>query len=132
VSGGAGEEVLMRRARHVVSEIGRVLLAVEALEIADVVSFGRLMDESHESLRDDFEVSSPELDSIVEAARAVDGCLGARMTGGGFAGCAVALVETPAVESFGASVAQGYSKATGREAAVYVVHASDGVSVHEG
>ena len=129
---GDGAEVLVRRARHVVSENGRVLSAVEALSNGDVVSFGHLMNESHESLRDDFEVSSAELDSIVGAARAVEGCLGARMTGGGFAGCAVALVETSVVESFGASVAQGYSEATGLKSAVYVVHASDGVSAHEG
>ena len=129
---GDGAEVLVRRARHVVSENGRVLSAVEALSNGDVVSFGRLMNESHESLRDDFEVSSAELDSIVEAARAVEGCLGARMTGGGFAGCAVALVETPVVESFGASVAEGYSEATGLKPAVYVVHASNGVAAHEG
>ena len=129
---GDGAEVLVRRARHVVSENGRVLSAVEALSNGDVVSFGRLMNESHESLRDDFEVSSAELDSIVEAARAVEGCLGARMTGGGFAGCAVALVETSVVESFEASVAKGYSEATGLKPAVYVVHASNGVAAHEG
>jgi galactokinase len=128
---GNGSEVPVRRARHVVSENGRVLSAVEALRNGDVASFGHLMNESHESLRDDFEVSSAELNSIVEAARAVEGCLGARMTGGGFAGCAVALVETPVVESFGSSVAKGYSEATGLKPAVYVVHASDGVSVHE-
>ena len=129
---GDGAGVLVRRARHVVSENGRVLSAVEALSNGDVVSLGHLMNASHDSLRDDFEVSSAELDSIVEAARAAEGCLGARMTGGGFAGCAVALVETPAVELFGASVATGYSVATGLKPAVYVVQASDGVSAHEG
>ena len=129
---GDAAGVLARRARHVVSENGRVLSAVEALSNGDVVSFGHLMNESHDSLRDDFEVSSAELDSIVEAARVAEGCLGARMTGGGFAGCAVALVETSVVESFGASVAKSYSGATGLKPAVYVVHASDGVAAHEG
>ena len=126
---GGGPEALGRRARHVVSENGRVLSAVEALRNGDVASFGYLMNESHESLRDDFEVSSAELDSIVEAARAVEGCLGARMTGGGFAGCAVALVEAHAAGSFAVRVAETYEEATGLIPSIYPSVPSNGVSL---
>ena len=89
-----------RRARHVVSENERTLAAADAVDASDVVSLGRLMDESHESLHLDFEVTGPAPHAAVELARALEGCLGARMTGAGFAGAAIALVETPAVEAF--------------------------------
>ena len=89
-----------RRARHVVSENERTLAAVDAVDAGDVVSLGGLMDESHESLHLDFEVTGPAPHAAVELARTLEGCLGARMTGAGFAGAAIALVETPAVEAF--------------------------------
>ncbi len=93
-----------RRARHVVTENERVLAAVDAARRNDAAALGALMVDSHRSLRDDFEVSAPALDRVVDIAMATDGCLGARMTGGGFAGCAVALVHREAAEGFAASV----------------------------
>ncbi|NWR78696.1 GALK1 Galactokinase, partial [Centropus unirufus] len=92
-----GEEVY-RRARHVISEIARTMQAAQALQDRDYQTFGRLMVESHNSLRDDFEVSCPELDELVAAALEVDGVYGSRMTGGGFGGCTVTLLEAGAAE----------------------------------
>ena len=92
------DEVLVRRARHVVTEIARVRATVEALEAGDLAGVGHLFDASHASLRDDYEVSAPELDACVDAARNVHGVFGARMTGGGFGGCTVNLVASAAVD----------------------------------
>lgn len=90
------DEVLCRRARHVIGENARVLDAVDAIAAGDMTRLGSLMDASHASLRDDFAVSSPALDKMVELVRSLPGCLGARMTGGGFAGCCLALVDRTA------------------------------------
>ncbi len=128
---GFDDPILIKRAHHVVTENARTLQAVDALRVGDVRGFGRLMVASHESLRDDFEVSSGELDVIVEAASAIDGCQGARMTGGGFAGCAVALVEKAATETFSERVAQSYLRSTGRESSIYVCEPAEGVSARE-
>ncbi|MFW2332159.1 galactokinase [Ilumatobacter sp.] len=117
-----------RRAHHVVTENRRTLDAVEALAAGDVERFGALMDESHVSLRDDFEVSGPGLDAIVEVARAAPGCLGARMTGGGFAGCAVALVAAADVDTFEHRVLDSYDH-DGHTARVWVCGPSAGASV---
>ena len=122
-------EILMKRARHVVSENNRVLKAVKDLEHADLESFGRLMVASHESLRDDYEVSCKELDILVELALKQPGVLGARMTGAGFGGCTVNLVLADAAEPFAEAVTEGYKKATGLNAEVYVCEASDGALV---
>ena len=122
------EPLPRRRARHVVTENARTLAAFDAMKHGDAATLGRLMDASHASLRDDFEVSSDALDAMVDAARAHPGCLGARMTGAGFGGCAVALVEADAVEAFADRVPQRYESATGNDAAIYVVRASDGAS----
>jgi galactokinase len=119
-------EVLLKRARHVVSENDRVLKAVRDLERGDLESFGRLMIASHESLRDDYEVSCRELDVLVELALKQPGILGARMTGAGFGGCTVNLVRAGEAESFAEAVKQGYKKATGLNGEVYVCEASDG------
>ncbi len=119
-------EVLLKRARHVVSENERVLRAVKDLEKGDLESFGSLMVASHESLRDDYEVSCRELDLLVELALKQPGVLGARMTGAGFGGCTVNLVRGDAAERFADAVKEGYSKATGLNAGVYVCQASDG------
>jgi galactokinase len=97
-----------RRAHHVVSENLRTLAAAEALRSGNAAQFGRLMRASHTSLRDDYEVSGPGLDAIVEAAETAPGCLGARMTGGGFAGCAVALVDADHADEFTAAVLATY------------------------
>ncbi len=119
-------ETMLKRARHVVSENERVLKAVKDLENGDLESFGRLMIASHESLRDDYEVSCRELDVLVELALRQPGVLGARMTGAGFGGCTVNLVLAGAAEKFAEAVQEGYSKATGLNAEVYVCEASDG------
>jgi galactokinase len=119
-------EPLRRRARHVVTEIARTEEAAAALSRGDLGGFGRLMYASHASLRDDYEVSVPELDALVEAAAATSGVLGARMTGGGFGGCAIALVERARVQFAGASIAAAYAKRFGRSPGWFVTSAADG------
>lgn len=122
---------LLRRARHVVTENERVLKAVAALESDDLEAFGELMNQSHASLRDDYEVSSPELDALVDLALAQPGVFGARMTGAGFGGCTVNLVRPDAVDHFARAVGRGYEKAFGLKAEVYAFHASDGAFAEE-
>ena len=119
-------EILYRRARHVVSENQRVLEAVEVLGAGDLERFGELMNASHESLRDDYEVSSKELDVLVEVARKQPGVLGARMTGAGFGGCTVNLVRQEAAEDFAKAVCRGYYDALGLKAETYICRASQG------
>jgi galactokinase len=119
----------LRRARHVVSENARTLQAAEAMRAGDSSALGQLMKASHRSLRDDYEVSSKELDVMVEVALRQAGCYGARMTGGGFGGCAVALVEERVVDGFVESVGVGYADQTGITPSVYVCRASAGVEV---
>jgi galactokinase len=121
---------LRKRARHVVSENQRVLDAVAALKKGDLEGFGFLMNESHRSLRDDFEVSSPELDTLVEAAREVEGVFGSRLTGAGFGGCTVSLVAQEAVERFKAHVSKEYEEAAGIPPEIHICRAEDGLS-HE-
>ena len=121
-----------KRARHVISENERTLAAVAAMRREDGLSgmtLGRLMNESHASLRDDFEVSSDELNVMVDAAQSRASCLGARMTGAGFGGCAVALVRAGSVDGFAAQVAREYEAKVGLEPAVYICQATDGVQV---
>ena len=122
------DEVTRKRARHVVYENARTLQAAEVMRRGDAETLGQLMNESHESLRDDFEVSSDALDAIVECAWNA-GCYGARMTGAGFGGCAVALVAQDSVDAFVQEVAPCYEEKTGREAEIYVCHATDGAAV---
>lgn len=119
-------EVVFRRCRHVITENTRVLAAAEALEKGDLSQFGRLMAESHCSLRDDYEVSSAELDLMVEFARRVEGVYGARMTGGGFGGSTVNLVAVDHVEEFRERVAQWYEEAMKITPEIYVCTASNG------
>jgi galactokinase len=121
--------LLLRRARHVVSENIRTLHAVQALQQGDLAALGRLVNESHASLRDDYEVSSSELDTITEIARAGEGCLGARMTGAGFGGCAIALVSADRAKAFAEEVAGAYREATGLEPQLYLCRATDGAAV---
>jgi galactokinase len=121
-------EPLPRRARHVVTEIERTARAASALSQGDLAGFGRLMFESHRSLRDDFEVSVPELDALVQAAASAPGVLGARMTGGGFGGCTVTLVESGQVEAAGAAIAKAFATRFGRVPAWFVTRAADGAS----
>jgi galactokinase len=108
---------LRRRARHVITENARTAAAAEALQRGDAAAVGALMVDSHRSLRDDFEVSSAALDAMVAAALAAPGCLGARLTGAGFGGSAVALVESRAVEAFVASALAAYGSGRGSPAA---------------
>ncbi len=114
------DDVRARRARHVVTENARTLEAARALEAGDARRVGELMYASHESLRDLYEVSSPELDAVVEIASSVPGVIGARMTGAGFGGCAVALVEDGAVEALRGRIEAEYPARAGRRADVYV------------
>jgi galactokinase len=120
------DELLLRRARHVVTENQRVLEAVKVLEAGDLERFGVLMNASHESLREDYAVSSKELDVLVELAWKQPGTLGARMTGAGFGGCTVNLVRANAAEAFAEAVRRGYQDALGLRAEIYVCRASDG------
>lgn len=119
-------EAIHRRCRHVVTENQRVRDAATALERGELETFGHLINESHSSLRDDYEVSCRELDVLVEVAQKVPGIYGSRMTGGGFGGCTVSLVEQESVEEFKRLVGQGYEKATGLAPEIYVCSASDG------
>ncbi len=119
-------EVLFRRARHVVSENSRVLAARESFEAGDLVEFAKLMQKSHASLRDDYEVSCKELDVMVELANNFDGCYGARMTGGGFGGCTINLVRIAQVEDFAIHMREGYQGATGIAPEIYSCAAADG------
>lgn len=122
-------EPILHRCRHVVDENARVLEAVAALESGDLALCGRLMTESHESLRDDYAVSCPELDLMVELARGVPGVLGSRMTGGGFGGCTVSLVETGAVDRFTEGVGRAYRDATGTQPSIFACAPGPGVGL---
>jgi galactokinase len=119
-------EVIHRRCRHVISENARVLQAAEALESGDLEAFGGLMNKSHRSLRDDYEVSCKELDLMVVLAGQVEGVYGSRMTGGGFGGCTISLVEAESVEGFKDTVARGYEDVTGLVPEIYVCRAAAG------
>ncbi len=122
------DEVTRKRARHVIYENARTLQAAEVMRRVDAKRLGELMNESHRSLRDDFEVSSDTLNAIVECAWNA-GCYGARMTGAGFGGCAVALVAQDSVDAFVQEVAPCYEEKTGREAEIYVCQATEGAAV---
>ena len=119
-------EIIYRRCRHVITENARVLQAASALKSADLVTFGRLMGESHISLRDDYEVSCPELDLLVDLANSMDGVYGSRMTGGGFGGCTISLVQVDQVADFKKSISSGYENEFGRKPEIYVSLAAEG------
>lgn len=119
-------EVVYRRCRHVITENARVLSAAEALKSHHLRPFGKLMAESHRSLRDDYEVSSEELDVMVELASSIDGVYGARMTGGGFGGCTINIVAVEHVEHFKQVVARDYERKTGLKPEIYICEASNG------
>jgi galactokinase len=123
------DPIAYRRARHVITENERTLAAARALRTGDVAAMGRLMNQSHQSLRDDFEVSGPELDAMVRHAQAHPACHGARLTGAGFAGCAVALVRASDADAFTAEVSAAYQAETGRSPRVYTCTAADGAAV---
>ena len=121
--------VLARRVRHVLSENERVAAAVLAMRKGDLVALGRLMNESHESLREDYEVSCPELDEMVAVARAQEGLLGARLTGAGFGGCTVNLVRSDCLDGFAAAVSRGYRSRTGLSPSTIVCRPAAGASL---
>ena len=121
-----GDEVRVRRARHAVYENQRTIKAVEALKNNDVELFGKLMNESHVSLRDDYEVTGIELDTLAEEAWKVDGVIGSRMTGAGFGGCSVSIVKNDAVDTFIEQVGKAYEEKIGYAADFYVVEIGDG------
>lgn len=120
------DKLLLKRASHVITENERVREAVKVLEQGDLKYFGKLMNDSHKSLRDNYEVSSQELDVLVDLAQRQPGVLGARMTGAGFGGCTVNLVQRGAADAFTHAVQEGYQKALGLHAEVYVCEASCG------
>ena len=125
------DETVMRRARHIITENQRVLNAVAAMRANDVHTLGKLFDQSHASLRDDFEVTNEALNQIVAAAQSHPACFGARMTGAGFGGCAVALVDKGKVDEFVSAVRAGYRQKSELEAMMYVCQASEGASLVE-
>ena len=120
-------EVLYKRAKHVITENQRTYRAAEALAAQDLEQFGQLLNASHTSLRDDYEVTGKALDALVEAAWEQEGVYGARMTGAGFGGAAIALVKNEAIESFIESVGKAYEKEMGYEADFYVANIGEGV-----
>jgi len=129
---GRMAEVVFRRARHVISEIERTLHAAEAVRASNWPTVGQLMYASHDSLRDDYEVSCPELDAIVEAALAIGpkgGMIGCRMTGGGFGGCAVAMVNADRVPAISDLIASEYERRTNIKATLFVSRPAPGATL---
>lgn len=122
-------DTLRRRARHIVTENARTLEAAEAMRAGDARRLGRLMNESHASMRDDFEISTPMLDVMVECAQAAVGCDGARMTGGGFGGCVVALMDEAAAPAFLDAVGRRYSERTGLTPSLYLCRPEGGTAL---
>jgi len=123
------DETTQRRALHVITENDRTLQAVEAMQRGEVEALGVLMNKSHESLRDDYEVSSEALNAMVEAAQGHQACYGARMTGAGFGGCAVALIDGDGADDFVEKTTVDYQEKTGHAPAVYVCQATSGAEV---
>ncbi len=123
------DPVRIRRARHAVCENRRTIAAVELLKAGDIAGFGKLMNASHISLRDDYEVTGIELDTLAEESWKIEGCIGARMTGAGFGGCAVAIVKDEAVEQYIETVGRKYKEKIGYAADFYVVEIGDGTYV---
>ena len=126
VKSAIADEDRRRKAKHAVYENARTVRAVEALKEGDIPAFGRLMNESHVSLRDDYDVSCPEVDILAEEAWKIPGVLGARITGGGFGGCTVAIVRNEAVAEYQQTLSRVYRERTGIEAEFYVVDIGDG------
>lgn len=120
------DPVCRKRAKHAVYENQRTIKAVKALKDNDIREFGRLMNASHVSLRDDYEVSCPEIDILVDEAWKIPGVLGSRITGGGFGGCTVSIVKNDAVERFIDVLGRAYKERAGHEAEFYVVEIGDG------
>jgi len=120
------DPIARKRARHVVGEVQRTSDAVKALKAGDLVKFGKLMNASHVSLRDDYEVTGPELDTMAEEAWKIDGVIGSRMTGGGFGGCTVSLVKDEAIDTFIDKVGKNYEARTGLKPEFYIAEIGNG------
>ena len=120
------DDTLWRRAKHVITENDRVVQATKALRKGDLERFGQMMNDSHNSLRDDYESTGKEADVMVEESRKIDGVLGSRLTGGGFGGCTVSIVAAEKVEQFIAQVGANYQKRIGLEATFYLASVGDG------
>ena len=127
--GAIKDPVRQRRAKHAVYENQRTIRAVEALRGNDVELFGRLMNESHQSLKEDYQVSCREIDILVDMAQAMPGVLGSRITGGGFGGCTVSIVRNDAVDGFISQIGKTYQEKVGHEAEFYVVDIGDGAKI---
>ena len=121
------DEVIRSRARHVISENDRVLKAIPALKSGDLELFGQLMNESHDSLKNDYEVTGFELDTLAEEAQKLPGVIGSRMTGAGFGGCTVSLVDKDYVDKFINKLGETYSQKTGLKAVFYIAEVGNGV-----
>ena len=122
------DQTILRRARHVVTENERVIKAVAALKAGNLKELGELLRQSHASLRDDYEVTGIELDALADAANEQEGCIGARMTGAGFGGCAIAIVHKDKIDSFIQNVQSIYTKKIGHEAGFFACSPSDGTA----
>jgi galactokinase len=122
-------ERVEKRARHVVEEIERTQRAIPLLERGDVLAFGKLLNQCHASLRDFYEVSIPELDSMAAIAQSLPGCYGARLTGAGFGGCTVNLVAREQADAFSQALAVGYESETGFPPEIYICSASNGAEL---
>ncbi len=120
------DETVLKRVRHVIYEDDRVLKSIDALNAGDIKLFAQYMNASHDSLRDDYEVTGFELDTMVDEARKIDGVLGSRMTGGGFGGCTVSIVEADAVENYIETVGKNYKEKTGLTPEFYVSEIGNG------
>ncbi|MDO4619072.1 MAG: galactokinase [Lachnospiraceae bacterium] len=129
LKGNLSSDVLVRRARHAVTENARTLDAVNALKAGDIETFGKLMNASHDSLQYDYEVSCPEVDVLVAEGRKIPGVIGTRITGGGFGGCTVSIVKNEQVETFKETIGRIYKEKCGLDAIFYI--ASPGEGAHE-
>ena len=121
--------IRQKRAKHAVYENQRTIKAVEALKANEIETFGKLMNASHTSLRDDYEVSCEEIDILVNLAWETEGVIGSRITGGGFGGCTVSIVKNDAVDNFIETIGQKYEEKVGHKAEFYVVDIGDGAGV---
>lgn len=126
VSSAITDPVAYKRARHVVGEVQRTSDAIKALKSGDIAQFGKLMNASHVSLRDDYEVTGPELDCMAEEAWKIEGVIGSRMTGGGFGGCTVSLVQDEAIDTFIQKVGAAYEARIGIKPEFYIAEIGDG------
>jgi len=121
-------DLIYRRCRHIVTENARVLEAERALIAGDFAAAGKAMNASHVSMRDDFEITCPEVDFLADLAQGAEGVYGSRMTGGGFGGCTVNLVRAEVVERFRVTIAERYEQATGQRPETYVCPSADGAA----